>query len=134
MSIFMTRAHALRARTDIHYNCAQAVLVSFAPEAGLTEAQAMGVAANFGSGMKMAATCGAITGGLMVLGCFGVESPRVIGGYYRTLRERHADCLNCADLLRMNKEQGREKKPHCDDMVYECVELVEQILTAEGKL
>ena len=131
MSKFMDRARELRARTDVHYNCAQAVLVSFAPEAGLTEEQALGVAANFGSGMKMAATCGAITGGLMVLGCFGVENPRVIGSYYRTLRERHEGCLNCADLLRMNKERGGEKKPHCDGMVFE---LVEEILKAEGKV
>ena len=34
------KARALRARTDVHYNCAQSVLVTFAPEIGLTEEEA----------------------------------------------------------------------------------------------
>lgn len=128
MSKYLNRARELRACTTTHYNCAQSVLLPFAPDAGLTEEQAFRLSANFGSGMKMAATCGAITGGLMVLGLFGVEDGASIGGYYRALRESHNNLLNCADLLRVNKEQGREKKPHCDEMVYECVGLVEAIL------
>lgn len=134
MSKYLDRAHELRACTTIHYNCAQSVLLPFAPDAGVTEEQAFRLAANFGSGMKMAATCGAITGGLMALGLFGVEDGAAIGGYYRTLKERHDGLLNCADLLRVNKDQGRPKKPHCDEMVYECVELVEGILRERGKL
>lgn len=134
MSIFMDRARALRECTTTHYNCAQAVLLTFAEAAGLEESKAMAVSANFGSGMKMAATCGAITGGLMVLGLFGVEDGKTIGAYFRALREQHNGLLNCADLLRVNKEQGREKKPHCDDMVYECVALVETILRDQGKI
>lgn len=134
MSKYLDRARELRACTTTHYNCAQSVLLPFAQDAGLTEEQALRVSANFGSGMKMAATCGAITGGLMALGLFGVEDGAAIGGYYRILRERHNGLLDCADLLRVNKEQGRPKKPHCDDMVYECVELVETILREHGKL
>ncbi len=134
MSKYLDRARELRACTTTHYNCAQSVLLPFAQDAGLTEEQALRVSANFGSGMKMAATCGAITGGLMALGLFGVEDGAAIGGYYRILRERHNGLLDCADLLRVNKEQGRPKKPHCDDMVYECVELVETILRENGKL
>jgi hypothetical protein len=91
-------------------------------------------AANFGGGMRMAATCGAITGGLMAMGLYGVDDPKVIGDYYRVLRASHDNLLNCADLLRVNKEQGGEKKPHCDAMVFECVELVESILREQGKL
>jgi hypothetical protein len=134
MSKYLERARELRARTDVHFNCAQSVVVPFAPDAGCTEEQAMLFAANFGGGMRMAATCGAITGGLMALGLYGVDDPKVIGGYYRVLRANHDNLLNCADLLRVNKEQGREKKPHCDAMVFECVELVESILREQGKL
>jgi hypothetical protein len=63
-----------------------------------------------------------------------VEDAAVIGAYYRRLKENHQGYLDCANLLRMNKEAGREKKPHCDDMVYECVALVEEILREQGKL
>ena len=110
------------------YNCAQAVLCAFAPDLGLTHEQAFAVSANFGSGMKMAATCGAVTGGLMVLGMYGIEDAPTIGAFLRAVRDNHSGCLNCGDLLRMNKEAGGKKKPHCDGMVYEAVELVEKIL------
>jgi C_GCAxxG_C_C family probable redox protein len=128
MSKYLDRAKELRAITEVHYNCAQSVIVPFAQDAGITEEAAMKVAANFGAGMKMASVCGAITGGLMVLGLFGVDDAQTVGMYYAKLKENHEGYLNCADLLRINKEKGREKKPHCDEMVYECVELVEEIL------
>jgi C_GCAxxG_C_C family probable redox protein len=134
MSKYLEKAKELRAIVTPHYNCAQSVVLPFAADAGLTEQQAYQVAANFGAGMKMAGTCGAITGGLMVLGLFGVEDAATIGEYYRRLKENHQNYLDCANLLRMNKEAGREKKPHCDDMVYECVELVEEILRKQGKI
>ena len=128
MGKYLDRAKALRNDPDDHYNCAQAVLAAFAPELGLTQDQACGIAANFGSGMKMGATCGAVTGGLMVLGLCGVEDGPVVASFVRAVRDNHSGCLNCADLLRLNKEAGGEKKPHCDGMVYECTELVEKII------
>jgi len=84
--------------------------------------------------MKMAATCGAVTGGLMALGLYGVDDPQTIGQYYRTIKSRHANCLDCADLLRMNKATGTPKKQHCDGMVFECVDIVEDILREKGKI
>ena len=73
MSKYIDRAKALRAIEVPHYNCAQAVVVPFAEEAGLSEQMAMAICSNFGRGMKRAAACGAITGGLVVLGMFGIE-------------------------------------------------------------
>lgn len=134
MSKYEDKARELRAIIEPHYNCAQSVVVPFAEDAGYDEAAAMKFAANFGKGMKMAATCGAITGGLMVLGLFSLDSPAVIGDYYRRLREAHDGHLDCAALLKINKENGGEKKPHCDAMVYECVNLVEDILKENGKI
>ena len=64
----MEKAQELRARTDVHFNCCQSVLVAFAQDMGLTEEQAFSLGANFGSGMRCGAACGALTGGLMVLG------------------------------------------------------------------
>ena len=134
MSKYMDRARELRAIVTPHYNCAQAVLLPFAPDAGVSEEQAYKLAANFGAGMKMASVCGAITGGLMALGLYGLEDPKTIGEYYRRLNANHDGLLDCASLLRVNKEQGREKKPHCDDMVFECVALVENLLQENGRI
>lgn len=131
MSKYLEKAKELRAITDPHYNCGQSVVVPFAADAGLTEAQAMGICANFGGGLKRAAACGAITAGLVVLGLFGIDDPKE---YYQLLRANHEGMLECADLLRINKERGGQRKPHCDGMVYECVSLVEQILREHGKL
>ena len=132
MSKYLEKAKELRAITERHYNCAQSVLVPFAEAAGISEEQAYRTAANFGSGMKMAGTCGAVTGGLMVLGLFGIDDGPTINSYYAKVKENHEGFLDCADLLRINKERGGEKKPHCDAMVYECVSLVEEILKERG--
>ena len=134
MSKYMEEAVRLRKIVTPHYNCAQAVVLPFALDAGMTQEMAYRFAANFGAGMKRAATCGAIAGGLMVLGLYGVEDPATISDYYNRLQKKHESYLDCANLLRMNKEQGGEKKPHCDAMVFECVELAEQILQEKGKL
>ena len=51
------------------YNCAQAVLGTLGPAAGLPPAECFRVAAAFGGGMaRMGLVCGAVTGGMMVLG------------------------------------------------------------------
>ena len=123
MSNYLDRAKELREHPAIHYNCAQAVFLPFAEEAGISEEQALGVAANFGAGMRRGATCGAITGGLMALGLLGRNDPDTVREYHRRLKERHEGYLDCAE------EQGGDKKAHCDDMVYECVALVEQMIS-----
>lgn len=133
MGKYLDRAKELRNDPSVHYNCAQAVLAAFGPGAGLSEADACRVAANFGSGMKMGETCGAVTGGLMVLGLYGIEEGAAVGGFIRAVRDNHDGCLACRDLLRKNREAGRAQKPHCDDMVYECAALVERILGERGK-
>lgn len=134
MSKYIEKARALRDAADRHYNCAQSVLIPFAEDAGLDEETACRLAANFGSGMKRASVCGAITGGLMALGLFGAEEPAVVGEYHRRLRAAHDGLFDCADLLRVNQQRGGQKKPHCDEMVYECVTLVEELLRQSGRL
>lgn len=134
MSKYMDRSKELRAIVTPHYNCAQSVLLPFAPDAGITEEMAYSLSANFGAGMKMASVCGAVTGGLMALGLYGVDDAATIADYYARLKANHQGYLDCAPLLKINKEQGREKKPHCDDMVFECVALVEEILKEKGKI
>lgn len=116
----MEHARVLRAAVDKHYNCCQSVLVPFAKEMKLSEEQAYALGAHFGSGMRHGSTCGALSGALMVLGAMGYgeqEAHALLRGF----REKNG-CTDCAHLLAKAKERGEEKKPHCDRMVYECVQ------------
>ena len=58
MTKHMETAHALRGRTDVHFNCCQSVLVSFAADLGLTEEQAFALGSNFGQGCAWARPAG----------------------------------------------------------------------------
>lgn len=76
----MTRkehSKALRAHPQVHYNCAQAVLIPFAGDMGLTEEQANALTLNFGAGMGCGAVCGAISGAFVAMG--GLGMPRRSG-------------------------------------------------------
>ena len=116
------------------YNCAQAVVCAFAEETGLDEETCRRMATYFRGGMQMGSVCGAITGGMMALGLMGVEDAGVLNGYYRKLKAAHDGMLECKDLLRANAERGGEKMPHCNAMIRECVDYVEQILREQAKL
>ena len=128
MSKEMEKARAIREDTDRHYNCAQAVVCAFAEKAGIDEEKAYQLTAHFGSGMRMGATCGAITGGMMVLGLLGKDDPSTLKQFVDVFRRNHDNLLDCKELLRVNAERGGEKKPHCDAMVYEAVEALEAVL------
>lgn len=100
------------------YNCAETIMMAYADDLGLTESQAECLGCNFGGGMKCGGTCGAITGGLMVLGALGVSSPGAVGAFQRTIRD--------------NALKGGEKKAHCDSMIMESIRLIDE-LTGKDK-
>ena len=134
MSRYLDRARELRAIVTPHYNCGQSVILPFAEALGMAEDTVMRFAANFGRGMKGGHLCGSIAGGLVVLGLFGLEDPASTAEYYKRLKEAHPQGLDCVTLLTINKQQGGERKPHCDAMVYECIAVCEDMLRAAGKL
>lgn len=131
MSEFVSKAQALRDSTDKHYNCAQAVFMAFSEKAGLDENTACRIAANFGAGMKSGGVCGAVTGGLMVLGLFDIGDA---AGYYKRVKAAIGEQLNCSALLKSNEEKGGQKKQFCDGLITACVTVVEEMLTEQGKL
>lgn len=133
MSKYLERAKELRAIVTPHYNCCQAVALPFAPEAGYTEETAYRFACHFAGGMRMGGTCGAVTGGLMVLGLYGLDDPAIVADYYRRFRAKHEQ-MDCTALLAANAALGREKKPFCDALVFEVVKLVEDILREHGRI
>ncbi len=65
----MTREEQAVATYADRYNCAQAVLSVFAEGLGMERDMAMKAACGFGAGMgRLGETCGALTGGILVLG------------------------------------------------------------------
>ena len=92
------------------YNCAQAVLLAFGEETGLSESQAARLASGFGGGMgKMREVCGAVSGMFMVQGLLrGYEDPSAkeektelyaeVRGLAERFREKNNSII-CRDLL-----------------------------------
>jgi C_GCAxxG_C_C family probable redox protein len=124
--------------------CSQAVLGSFAPRLGLNEDVAMRVSAGFAGGMRMAGTCGAVTGAFMVLGlAYCDDNCRTADGRKQAyehvvslaaeFQARH-ESLACRDLLgcdistpeggRLATEQGLFRSK-CPAFVRSAAELVE---------
>jgi len=134
MSQYEEMARTLREDPDVHYSCSQSVLMPFAEGAGLDRETARKVAANFNAGMKMGSVCGAMTGGLMVLGLYGISDPGTVQEYLRGFKQDHDGLMDCRDLLRASAARGEVKKVHCDGMVYEAVRRVEKILDEAGVL
>ena len=119
----LEKAQELRARTDVHFNCCQSVLVTFAQDIGLTEQQAFDLGANFGSGMRCGSVCGTLTGALMVLGMKGYDEEQSTA-FLRKFREDHGE-INCSALLKKSHEAGIPRKEHCDGLVFEVVQMLE---------
>ena len=125
----MTRkehSKALRADTQVHYNCAQSVLIPFAGDVGVSEEQANVLTLNFGAGMGCGSMCGAISGAFVAMGGLGMPQEKRVQ-LLREFRQANGD-VNCAQLLKAAAERGEERKPHCDRMVYDAVELLEELL------
>lgn len=113
---------ALRNDPNVHYNCAQSVLIPFAEEIGITREQANALAAQFGGGMGCGSVCGAVTGALMALG--GLNAPEE---WREALLKRFAAAhgsLNCADLVCGLEKGTPERKCLCDELVAECLNFV----------
>ena len=113
----MTRkehSKALRAHPQVHYNCAQAVLIPFAGDMGLTPEQANALTLNFGAGMGCGAVCGAISGAFVAMGGLGMPQEKRVE-LLREFRAAHGD-VHCAQLLKGAVERGEERKCHCDQI------------------
>ena len=95
---------ALRADTQVHYNCAQSVVVPFARDMGLTRELAYDLALNFGGGMGCGATCGALIGALAVLGGLGQPQEKRLE-LIRTFRTANG-AIDCAALLKAAHQRG----------------------------
>lgn len=117
----------VRENPNVHYNCAQSMLCAYGDELNLTQEQAFNLGFNFGSGMKCGSTCGVITAGLMILGMKGINDPTVLNEFRNRIANNHEGMINCVDLLKRNAEKGGVKKVHCDKMIGEAIDLIDEI-------
>ena len=122
----MEHVRALRADTDTHYNCCQSVLIPFAAEMGMTAQQAYALGSHFGGGMRHAATCGAFSGAMMVMGALGYDEKQA-AALIRQFKENHG-ATYCVTLLKASHDRGEVKKEHCDGLVYEMVEMLSELV------
>ena len=91
------------------------------------EKQADEIGANFGGGMKCGSVCGAVTSAFMVLGAKGIVEPSKLNTFRKKIAENHDGYLNCVDLLRANAAKGGDKKTHCDHMIQEAIEFIDEM-------
>jgi C_GCAxxG_C_C family probable redox protein len=124
--------------------CSQAVLATYGPRFGLDQGQAMRVAAGFAGGMRLAETCGAVTGAFMVFGlahcgdsCGTAEGRKAayeaVTSFAREFSARHGS-LVCRELLgcdistpegaKLAQETGLFRSK-CPQLVRDAAELVE---------
>ncbi|NLG64380.1 MAG: C_GCAxxG_C_C family protein [Actinobacteria bacterium] len=126
--------------------CSQAILGAYGPRYGITEGQAMRVAAGFGGGMGMAETCGVVTGAVMLIGlacCDDACKTRerrttahaATASFVAEFRRRHGT-LVCRELLGCDvstpegallaKERGLSAK--CEEFVRSAAEIADDLL------
>jgi C_GCAxxG_C_C family probable redox protein len=125
------------------YNCAQSVIGAYAAELGVPEEIALRMAAGFGGGLgRCGEACGAVTGGVMVV---GLRSGSAEAGpvakhrayeatqvFIEAFRARNG-AITCRDLLGVDigdqeayqraREEGRFKSI-CPDLVRSAAELL----------
>lgn len=131
-------------------NCSQAVLSSYSESFGLDSETASRVATGFGGGMRMAETCGAVTGALMVIGLkYGNSAAENKGAKAKTYEmiveftrrfKEHKGSVKCRELLGCDiSTPDGEKKARdnglfvsvCPEVVRKAAEVVEEMLEEE---
>lgn len=139
----MTQQEAIdKAQTffDQGFACSQSILLTFAPQFNLDEKTTKLISSTFGGGMgRLRQTCGAVTGGFMVLGLrFGNELPKDMDtklNAYKKVRELNQQVekiygtTNCFELLQKHATEAdvEARKHHkiiCRSVVGDAAKLV----------
>ncbi|MCX7974863.1 MAG: C-GCAxxG-C-C family protein [Candidatus Aminicenantes bacterium] len=144
----MNRVDKAKKYFQLHYNCAQSVLLAFAPDYELPKAKASKIAQAFGGGLaRQGEICGAVTGALMVIGLkYGKIKPEeeearektysLAQKFFSFFKEKHG-ALSCRQLLGIDLSQpgGYELASSqglfmsvCPSLIASAVTILEEIL------
>ncbi|MHC4124087.1 MAG: C-GCAxxG-C-C family protein [Planctomycetota bacterium] len=146
----MNRVEQAVERFKKGFNCSQAVLGSYCEQFGLNCETAFKVATGFGGGMRMADTCGAVTGAFMALGLkYGsitaedkaakAKAYEKVIEYTSRFKARNSSVI-CKELLGcdISTPEGMKKAQQeglfgsvCPKMVRDAAEILEEILAEE---
>ncbi len=126
MSARSNMAYELRQSQNPHYNCCQSVFIPFCDICGIDKEMAFKLGANFGGGMRVGSVCGAVTGGLMVLGMLG-RSEQEVNSFMNDFLCNNGS-LNCNELL-TKVTVNCPKAQLCNGFVVECVLAIEKIIS-----
>ena len=132
------------------YNCAQAVLMAYCDKFGIERSYAARIACGLGGGIaRSRETCGAVIGGIMVLGlAFATDKPDSKKKLYEISRAFMEDFKNengsviCRELLGLNKGGNNGTEPEartkayyksrpCEELVGYAADLLERYLKDE---
>ncbi len=119
----------LRNDKSRHYNCTQAVFIAFSDLHDVDHETAYSLGFNFGGGMRIGSVCGAISGGLMVLGMLKRPKTEILS-FIAAFEEKHKN-INCADLL-LKVDETHTKECICMEFICDCIELIENILEQDS--
>lgn len=128
------------ARHHMGYNCAQAIVCTYADLFGVDEQTAYKMSEAFGFGMGMMEVCGALTGGLMLAGLqnsAGVETPgSTKAATYKIDRMLGEAFSEATGSLLCSELKGRDTgKPlcSCDDCIRHAARIIEEKLLADAQ-
>jgi len=127
--------------------CSQAIVGTYGPAVGLPREQGIRLASGFAGGMRLAQTCGAVTGALMVLGlkhagtnCDQRDGRENVYGAIREFtarfQQRH-HTIACKELLGcdISTPQGIQRatseglfRTICPKLVRDAAEILEEML------
>lgn len=131
-----------------HFNCAQSVLLAFAPDYGLSEVMASRIAQAFGGGLaRQGEICGAVTGAMMVIGLkYGKTRPEddearektysLTQEFFSHFKKKHKT-LACRQLLGidLSRPGGYEQASAqglfdsiCQQIISSAIQILEEIL------
>lgn len=125
-------------------NCAQSVVSAFTKQLELDDRTAKRISSCFGGGMRMGATCGALSGALMVLGFakgfdeFTIErktnTDNLCIEFVAKWKEKVGN-TNCREILGLDVSNPAERQRGKDEGIYErfcpnCIETAVRLLEA----